>query len=112
MALRDHGPLSQERLGALLRIDPATMVTTLNDLETRDLVRRERDVDDARRHAVTLNSAGALMLAEAEEVLDGVDDDVLVLLAPRQQRALAQAIRILAESPKLAELVRSDADES
>src|SRR5438105_10522451 len=103
MALRDHGPLSQQQLGALLRIDPATIVSTLNDLEQRELVRRERDAHDARRHAVKLSDAGEQTLAQAEEVLDRLDDDVLVLLVPRQQRALDQAIRTLAQSPELAE---------
>ena len=112
MALRDHGALSQQELGALLRIDPATMVATLNDLEARKLVRREPDARDRRRHAVKLSTAGTRTLDEAEEVLDCVEDDVLVLLPPRQQRALDQAIRILAQSQELADFARSDADQS
>ena len=38
-ALIDNGPMSQHALGGYLRIDPATMVTTLDDLESAGLVR-------------------------------------------------------------------------
>jgi DNA-binding MarR family transcriptional regulator len=105
MALREAGTLSQQALGAHLLIDPATMVATLNDLEQRHLVRRERDDDDGRRHAVTITRAGEKFLEQAEQVLDSVDDDVLAFLTPRLQRALGQAVRELALSADVAVVV-------
>jgi DNA-binding MarR family transcriptional regulator len=102
LALRAGGPQSQQALGTYLAIDPATIVATLNDLEQRGFIRRGRDDVDARRHAVTITEPGQRFLERAEEVLDGIDDDVLVVLPPRLQRALAQAVRDLATSPHLA----------
>src|SRR5215472_2212167 len=84
MALRTGGPVSQQALGTYLAIDAATIVASLNDLEERGLVRRERDDGDARRHAVTITDPGHQFLERAEQVLDGIDDEVLVVLAPRR----------------------------
>ena len=107
MALRAGGPLSQQALGTYLAIDAATIVAALNDLEERGLVRRERDGEDARRHAVTITGAGYDFLGQAEQLLDQIDDEVLVVLPPHLQRALAQAVRQLATSPQIADLARS-----
>jgi DNA-binding MarR family transcriptional regulator len=101
MALRAGGPVSQHALGTYLAIDAATIVAALNDLEERGLVLRERDGEDARRHAVTITGPGYDFLDEAEQVLDQIDDEVLVVLAPRLQRALAEAVRQLATSPQI-----------
>jgi DNA-binding MarR family transcriptional regulator len=107
MALRAGGPISQQALGTYLAIDAATIVAALNDLEERGFVRRERDGVDARRHAVTLTELGYDFLEQAEQVLDGIDDEVLVVLAPRLQRALAEAVRQLATSPQVAGLAEA-----
>lgn len=105
LALREGGAQSQQALGTYLAIDPATMVATINDLQARRFVRRRRDGKDARRHSVAITEQGERFLDRAEDVLDSVDDDALALLAPRLQRALAQAIRELASSPSVAALV-------
>lgn len=110
MALREAGALSQQELGAHLQIDPATMVATVNDLEQRTFVRRDRDDEDARRHAVTLTAAGTAFLEEAEGILGSVDDEVLVVLTPRLQHALSQAVRELAVSETIAGLVGAARD--
>jgi len=105
MALRDRGPLSQQALGSLLRIDPATMVSTVTDLELEGLVKRGRDSGDARRHAVTMTRSGAARLEEAETILSGLDDEILVALTPRQQQGLHQALRCLAQAQTVRQLV-------
>ena len=106
LALRadSGGPLSQQALGTYLAIDAATMVAILNDLEERGLIRRERDDGDARRHAVTITKSGQTFLEHTEQVLDGIDDDVLIVLPPRLQHALTEAVRLLATSPHVASL--------
>src|ERR1700735_4549281 len=45
-ALLDRGRMSQQDIGTYLRIDAATMVATIDDLEKRSLVRRNRREDD------------------------------------------------------------------
>jgi len=106
MGLRELGPTSQQKLGSAVRLDPATMVTTLNDLESLGLVRRDSDVNDRRRHAVKLTEAGTRTLAAAERVLDEIDEQAMSVLPPRLQRALDQAIWTLGRSPELDALLR------
>jgi DNA-binding MarR family transcriptional regulator len=105
MALRLEGPLSQQALGNLLRIDPATMVSTINDLEMDGLVKRDRDAGDARRHAVTMTSRGAARLEDAERILDDLDNDILVVLTPRQQHILHEVVSRLAQAESIRRLV-------
>ena len=105
MALSDCGPLSQQALGSLLRIDPATMVSTITDLEVEGLVKRGRDSGDARRHAVTITPSGAARLQDAEAILDALDDEILVALSPRQQHGLHEALKRLAEAESVRRMV-------
>ncbi len=53
---------SQQQLAARLGMQPSRVVTFLDDLEERDLVRRERSRTDRRQHAVGLTSNGRATL--------------------------------------------------
>lgn len=77
-ALADHdGPMSQLGIGGYLRIDPATMVNSLDTLEELGLASRERDSSDRRRYVVHLTDAGADVLAKANAKLVELDEHVL-----------------------------------
>jgi len=67
------GPMSQQDLGTYLRIDPATMVTTIDDLEGMGLVARTRELRDRRRYVVSITPAGRDMLARIDRFMDGFD---------------------------------------
>lgn len=57
----------QATVGALAKaadLTPASMTVAIDQLETRGLVTRERDVDDRRRCFVTLTDAGHKQVAE------------------------------------------------
>jgi DNA-binding MarR family transcriptional regulator len=72
-SLAEFGPAAQRDLSVRLRIDPSDLVSVLDDLERRGLVRRERDPADRRRYAVTLTPEGRERLTErlaASRVMD------------------------------------------
>src|SRR3954451_6049261 len=56
--LHDRGPLSQRELGTLMDVDPSVLVGLLNPLQADGYLLRERDVDDRRRHLVSLAKPG------------------------------------------------------
>lgn len=101
-ALDDLGPTGQVDLGRHLRIDPATMVSALEHLETLGAVVRERDPADRRRYVVALAPTGSDLLAEIVEAFSKVDrmiDDEL----GEASSGLRDALRTVAESESLIE---------
>lgn len=73
-ALADNGSMSQLALGGYLRIDPATMVSSLDDLEAQGLATRERDAQDRRRYVIHITDSGADVLAKANAKLVELDE--------------------------------------
>lgn len=102
-ALADRGPQAQLAIGTSLRIDPATMVSTLDDLETAGLAERTRDPVDRRRYVVALTSTGRTLLATANVGLGRLDDRALADLTTTERTTLHRLLRKLAAGPALAE---------
>lgn len=100
-ALVDNGPMSQLALGTFLRIDPATMVTSLDDLERAGYAVRERDARDRRRYVVRTTDAGREVLACANRRLNSLDSDVLADLSAADRKALHRMMNKLASGPTL-----------
>jgi DNA-binding MarR family transcriptional regulator len=67
---RHGGPLSQQAIGELLRIDRSTMVFLIDGLQRAGYVRRERNPDDRRAYVITLTPAGKRAQARAEKAVD------------------------------------------
>jgi DNA-binding MarR family transcriptional regulator len=103
--LADEGPIVQLELGRHLRIDPATMATTLDHLERRGAVSRERSAEDRRRYVVALTPEGTRLLAAARERLDEVDALLATDLGATKGTALTRALTALADSATLIEAV-------
>lgn len=100
-ALADNGPMSQLALGGYLRIDPATMVSSLDDLERAESAARARDPQDRRRYVVELSFAGREVLKRANRVLERLDDDALADLPDRDRQALQRILTRLSSAPSL-----------
>lgn len=100
-ALADNGAMSQLALGADLRIDPATMVGSLDDLEQLALAARTRDPRDRRRHVVDVTTAGCRVLAAANDALVELDTRVTADLLAPQRLVLRQLLNALSAGPAL-----------
>jgi DNA-binding MarR family transcriptional regulator len=83
-----EGAVSQQELGRSIGMDPSTMVSTIDELETRGLVERRRHPSDRRAHALHMTDAGRATLRrgrvlarEAQnELLSPLDEDERGLL--------------------------------
>ncbi|MFF3335644.1 MarR family winged helix-turn-helix transcriptional regulator [Streptomyces sp. NPDC002888] len=99
--LADNAAMPQLALGAFLRIDPATMVTSLDDLERAGYAERTRDPQDRRRYAVDITDDGRKILADLNRTLAGLDSEILADLGATERHSLHALLGSLAESPAL-----------
>jgi DNA-binding MarR family transcriptional regulator len=86
--LRQAGPLSQQELGAALRINPSNLVGLLDALQGDGLVVRPRDPVDRRRHLVDLTAAGRRRLVQAKRAVEATEQELLAPLTGPERAQL------------------------
>lgn len=91
-ALEDLGPASQATLGRRAELDRSDIVTTVDELESEALVERSPDPDDGRRKIVTITPAGRRHLRKLDDVVAGVQDELLARLSADER---AELVRLL-----------------
>ena len=87
-ALDEYGPSSQAALGRSTGIDRSDVVAALNELAAKGLVERAPDPSDRRRNVITLTPDGSRHLTELDEVLAGIQDDLLAPLGASERAQL------------------------
>jgi DNA-binding MarR family transcriptional regulator len=92
-ALDEFGPASQAELGRRCRVDRSDVVTAVGALAEMGFVDRTPDPDHGRRNRVTLTEAGLRQLRRMDEVLDGVQDELLAPLSAEDRRTLTRLLR-------------------
>ncbi|MEV7887012.1 MarR family winged helix-turn-helix transcriptional regulator [Streptomyces sp. NPDC002817] len=92
LMLLDGGQLGQRDLGARLSVDPSVLVTLLNALEDRDLVRRRRDPADRRRHIVEITEAGTAAATKLDAAVGRVEDELFADLTPQERETLSSLL--------------------
>jgi DNA-binding MarR family transcriptional regulator len=110
-ALTKTGPISQQRLAELLRLNRTLMVKIVDSLERRGLVERRREADDRRSYALHITPAGhEARVALAPEVAR-VNARMAERLDPEERGRLNDLLRTLVTSdpdrlvpPELAEV--------
>ncbi len=88
-ALADGTELStQHAVGGCLAIDPSTMVSVVDELEAKALIRRRRDPDDRRRYLLRLTAKGRRMHERCRTAAHQVESEVLARLNDEERRTL------------------------
>ena len=90
-----EGPHSQQRLGRIMGIDRSTMVAVTDGLESKGLVRRERNPQDRRAYALVATPRGHRLLARANDAVEQAESEFLAVLPAAEQRRLKQLLRRL-----------------
>lgn len=67
----------QQGLAEMLMLDANNCVLLLNELDDSGWVERKRDPQDRRRHIVVITEAGLAALADSEQRLEDLEDEVL-----------------------------------
>lgn len=91
--LADVGETSQNRLGRLVAMDPATTLGVIGRLRERGLVEMRSDPDDRRRRLLRLSNAGKSLVAEMTAHAADVSTRTLAPLGAEDRRRL---LRLLA----------------
>lgn len=96
--LASEGGMVQARIGEKLRVDKATMVALLNDLENRGLVERRHHPNDRRAYEVHLLEAGEQTLQEAENLSTEAAKQFFAALTQEEQQTLNELLKRVATS--------------
>ena len=80
---------TQATLADVLHLDRSQLVGVLDELEERELIERQRDPSDRRRHSVSLTSEGKRQLVK------GIEEAALEPLEPRSRDLLHKALLTL-----------------
>lgn len=95
-ALDEVGPASQAELSRRTTIDRSDMVAAVDDLVARGDVSRTPDPTDRRRNVIALTPTGRRHLRQLDDLLTGVQDDILAPLSPADRTTLLRLLTILA----------------
>jgi DNA-binding MarR family transcriptional regulator len=94
--LRDLGAISQNRLGRLTAMDPATIQGVIKRLEERRLIERSGDPEDRRRTTLCLSPAGEALVVAMIPSGMRVSEATLAPLDIEERRAFLAFLRRLA----------------
>ncbi|MQA87599.1 MAG: MarR family transcriptional regulator [Streptosporangiales bacterium] len=89
------GELTQSQLAELCDLDKTTMVVTLDGLERAGFAERRPQATDRRARIVSVTEAGERIVAEAQEIVAGLYDDVLAALPPSEREAFVDGLERL-----------------
>lgn len=94
--LKEEGAASQNALGRMTAMDPATIQGVIRRLEERGLITREPDPDDKRRTRLRLSAAGESVVAQMIAAGAGVSEATLAPLTPEEKQVFQDLLRKLA----------------
>ncbi|HWF55702.1 MAG TPA: MarR family winged helix-turn-helix transcriptional regulator [Solirubrobacteraceae bacterium] len=105
------GEYTQTQLAHAVGIDKTMMMVTLDELEQNGLAERRRSPTDRRAHVIEVTAAGRAKVAQAQAIIDEVQEAVLSSLPARQREAFWAGLRHLvterlAEPPECTPAVR------
>jgi DNA-binding MarR family transcriptional regulator len=90
----------QLELGAVLGIDPSTMVSLIDQLESAGLAERRPRLSDRRAREVTITPQGRRLLKRARRAVSEAEAEVLRGLTGKERRELVALLRrTLASAP-------------
>jgi DNA-binding MarR family transcriptional regulator len=104
MNMLDHeGDVSQQQLGQAIGMDPSSMVSTIDELETKGWVERRRHPSDRRAYALHITDAGRETLTRARRIAGGAQNELLAPLDDAERAQLHGLLLRLVEAAAAAQ---------
>jgi DNA-binding MarR family transcriptional regulator len=91
--LGTHEGAIQQQLGSAMGIDPSTMVSLIDELESAGLARRRPHPRDRRARQVSITPKGRRLLQRARKMAFEAEDEVLRGLTAAERRELLRLLR-------------------
>ncbi|GAA3870567.1 MarR family transcriptional regulator [Leifsonia kafniensis] len=89
---------TQKELSEFLKLDPSQIVSLIDQLETRELVRREPNPSDRRVNVVVVTEAGRALYEQAREATQVAERSAFAALSADDLTTLASLVRTIANS--------------
>jgi MarR family transcriptional regulator, transcriptional regulator for hemolysin len=96
LATAMQGQMTQTELAHAIGLDKTTMVVTVDELERAGLAERRSSSSDRRARVVAVTKKGERKVAEAQQIIERVQDSVLSALPARERDAFVHALTTLA----------------
>ena len=93
--IRDLGEVSQNQLGRLTAMDPATIQGVIQRLDARKLIERQPDPKDRRCTLLTLTGEGSALIADAIDRARRITETTLAPLSASERQAFLALLRKL-----------------
>jgi len=94
--IHEEGEVSQNKLGRLAAMDPATVQGVVKRLAERRLIKAGRDPNDRRRHLWRLSAAGTRLVAQVLPIAQHITQETLAPLSASERKNLIEVLRKLA----------------
>ncbi len=97
LALLSEGArATQAAIAEALMLDPSRLVALLDSLEERGMIVRQRDVQDRRRHVVSITAEGTTELAKMRRIVSMMEEEFFAPLSHDERATLHRLLVSLA----------------
>lgn len=99
--VKEKGPITQQAIGDILKIDRTTMVLLVDDAEGKDIVIRNPHPTDRRCHLLSLSENGQKIFDKANHLVKKVEDEFFSVLGERDKEHLITLLgKLFQEQPR------------
>jgi DNA-binding MarR family transcriptional regulator len=88
VVVRDQGPVSQQTISEVLRVDRTTMVGIADAAEAAGYIVRDRDRVDRRKYALKLTETGMRVLEHGDQLVAEAHDELMAGLDDAERATL------------------------
>ena len=96
-ALAEQPVRTQAALAQAISADKSRIIGVLDDLQRRDLIRRQPDASDRRMHLLSLTPAGDRLRCSVQAAIRAGEEEVLGSLPPADREVFLRSLRALYE---------------
>jgi DNA-binding MarR family transcriptional regulator len=96
-ALAEQPVRTQAALAQAISADKSRIIGVLDDLQQRELIRRQPDTSDRRVHLLSLTSAGERLRGSVQDAIRGIEEEVLAIVPPGDRDAFLRSLTALYE---------------